>query len=175
MNRIILIATLLALVAASGAPAAGEDLTKLLDERTAVLWYEGEALGDLIIGARARVALIYVDNKLTRAAWDDGGAPEWLKAGTGFFGTGETRKKTLFIIMVKTAKNFTLDHSMITIGDHTLTPKDVLTNKLYVPMGELPPGLTASFTVAIPQGKVKGKTVKFSVDEYSTELSLPKR
>ena len=175
MKRVILVAALLALTAISASSAAAAGLKDLLDERTAVLWYEGEALGDLIIGARAQIALIYVDGKLAKAAWDDGGAPEWLKAGTGFYGAGETRNKTLFIVMVKTVKNFTLGHSMITIGDHVLTPKDVLTNKLYVPMGDLPPGLTASFAAAVPQGAVKGKAVKFSVDEYSTELILPKR
>ncbi|MDD3514443.1 MAG: hypothetical protein PHD35_01775, partial [Synergistaceae bacterium] len=76
---------------------------------------------------------------------------------------------------VRTVKNLTLDHSMISIGSHVLTPADVLTNRHFVPVGELPPDLTAEFAVAVPAAAVKGKTVRFAVGDYATELELPKR
>lgn len=152
-----------------------ENLDFLLEKRTAVLWVEGEALGDLIIGARAQMGFIYVDGKLVEAALADPHSPDWLKTNIGFFGSKETRKKALFIICVKTIKNFTLDHSMITIGSHVLTPADVLTNKLYVPVGELPPDLSAAFAAVVPSGAVKGKTVRFAVGDYAVEMELPKR
>ena len=117
------IAALLFLLIFAVAGAAGaQDTERLLDQRTANLWFEGEALGDLIIGARAQFAFIYVDGKLVESAWSDPMAPEWLKNNTSFYGGKETRKKAMFIIRVRTVKNLTLDHSMISIGSHVLTP-----------------------------------------------------
>ena len=170
------IAALLFLLIFAVAGAAGaQDTERLLDQRTANLWFEGEALGDLIIGARAQFAFIYVDGKLVESAWSDPMAPEWLKNNTSFYGGKETRKKAMFIIRVRTVKNLTLDHSMISIGSHVLTPEDVLTNRHFVPVGELPPDLTAEFAVAVPAAAVKGKTVRLSVGDYSTELELPRK
>lgn len=168
-------ALLLLLVFAAAGAAGAQDTDRLLDQRTANLWFEGEALGDLIIGARAQFAFIYVDGKLVESAWSDPMAPEWLKNNTSFYGGKETRKKAMFIIRVRTVKNLTLDHSMISIGSHVLTPADVLTNRHFVPVGELPPDLTAEFAVAVPAAAVKGKTVRFAVGDYATELELPKR
>jgi hypothetical protein len=116
-----------------------------------------------------------VDGKLVDAAWSDPMAPEWLKNNTSFYGSKETRKKAMFIIRVRTVRNLTLDHSMISIGSHVLTPADVLTNRHFVPVGELPPDLTAEFAVAVPAAAVKGKTVRFAVGDYSMEMELPRR
>ena len=168
-------ALLLLLVFAAAGAAGVQDTDRLLEQRTANLWFEGEALGDLIIGARAQFAFIYVDGKLVDAAWSDPMAPEWLKNNTSFYGSKETRKKAMFIIRVRTVRNLTLDHSMISIGSHVLTPADVLTNRHFVPVGELPPDLTAEFAVAVPAAAVKGKTVRFAVGDYSMEMELPRR
>ena len=64
---------------------------------------------------------------------------------------------------------------MIKIGTHTLTPEDVLTNKHYVPVGELPPDFSAAFAVAVPLAAVKGTTRTVSVGDYGTELEFPIR
>ena len=174
-GNIVVVFLLVFILLPGGAAEASGDLQTLLDERSAVLWIDGEVLGDLVIGARAQAALIYVDGKLSEAAWGDQTAPDWLKTQTGYYGSREARKKKLFIIRLKTINNFTLDHSMIKIGSHVLTPADVLTNKHYVPVGDLPAGLTADFAVVIPNAAVKGKSVSFSVGVYSTELEYPKR
>ncbi|NLK18812.1 MAG: hypothetical protein GX310_03385 [Synergistaceae bacterium] len=171
------VAVFLALIAvlAPGSACPARDLQSLLDERTSSVWYEGEPLGDMIIGARAQFAFIYADGKLAEAAWSDSMAPEWLKTGTGFYGGRETKKKALFIIRVRTIKNLSLDLSMITIGEKQLGPEDLLTNKHLAPLGDLPPGLTADLAVAVPLASVKGKKVRFSVGEYEAELEYPKR
>lgn len=116
---------------------AGE-VDSLLEKRSAMLWFEGEALGELIIGARAQFAFVYVDGALSQAVVKDSETSDWLRDNAYFFGGREIKKKALFIIRVRTVKNLDLQLSMITIGTHTLTPEDVLTNKHYVPVGELP-------------------------------------
>ncbi|NLA91214.1 MAG: hypothetical protein GX843_06225, partial [Synergistaceae bacterium] len=124
----------LALLCALATPGAAQDLQDLLNDRTEAVWYEGEPLGDLIIGARAQFAFIYVDGKLAEAAWSDSLAPEWLKSNTSFSGSRETRKKVLFIIRVRAIKNLSLELPMISIGDRQLAPEDLLTNKHFAPL-----------------------------------------
>lgn len=159
-------------------PSAGEcreDLETLLGKRSAVLWVEGQLLGDMMIGAKARMTFIAVDGKLTEAAWSDPSAPEWLKTNVGYSGDSKLRKKRLFIILVETIRNFTLELPMISIGSHVLSAEDVLTNKHYVPVGDLPPDLTVPFAVAVPAEAVKGKVIPLRVGDYSAELEFSLR
>lgn len=157
------------------APSYAGDVESLLEKRSAMLWFEGEALGELIIGARAQFAFVYVDNALAEAVMKDSGAPDWLRDNIYYYGTKETRKKALFIVRLRTVKNLGLQLSMIKIGAHVLTPEDVLTNKHYVPVGELPPDFSAGFAVAVPLAAVQGRTRAVSVGDYSTELEFPIR
>ncbi len=151
------------------------DVESLLEKRSAILWFEGEEFGELIIGARAQFAFVYVDGALSEAVVKDSGAPDWLRDNIYYYGAKETRKKALFIVRLRTVKNLDLQLSMIKIGTHTLTPEDVLTNKFYVPVGELPPDFSAGFAVAVPLAAVKGKARAVSVGDYVTELEFPIR
>ena len=164
----------LVLICALATPGAAQDLQDLLNDRTEAVWYEGEPLGDLIIGARAQFAFIFVDGKLAEAAWSDSLAPEWLKANTGFYGSRETRKKVLFIIRVRAIKNLSLELPMISIGDRQLAPEDLLTNKHFAPLGDLPAGITAEMAVAVPRSAVKGRKIRLSVGEYEGWLEMPR-
>jgi hypothetical protein len=154
------------------APSRAQDVDALLEERSAFLWFEGEALGDLIIGARAQFAFVYVDSALARAVAEDSDAPEWLRSNIQFFGSRETRQKALFIVQLRTIRNLKLELPMITIGTHALSAADALTNIHYVPLGDLPPGLAVSFAVAVPLSAVKGKSVPVAVGEYASELGF---
>lgn len=154
---------------------SGETVQSLVAERSATIWQEGQILDDLILGARAKWTFVLVDGKLSERAWKDSETPSWIRDGSGAYGTDLTRKKTLFIVRVETKKTLRLEPSMIVIGDHALTVEDIVTNKAYVPIGEVPPGVTASFAVAVPSAAVKGKKIPIAVGEYSTELEKPNR
>ncbi|MDI9371250.1 MAG: hypothetical protein GX181_07460 [Synergistaceae bacterium] len=170
MRRVAVFILVAALFAAS-ASFAGE-FESLLESRSAAFWYEGEALGDLIIGARAQFTFIYVDGPLSRAIVKDQDAPDWLRENVYFFGGKETKKKGLFVIRFHTRKSLDLDLSMIVIGDHRVTQKDVLTNPAYTPLGALPPGFTGDFAVAVPLESVKGASRRVSVGEYGADLEF---
>lgn len=170
---LVALIALIVLVTLCGQGGAEEPLRSLMERRTATIWYEGQVLGELILGARAKFTFVYVDGKLTEQAWKNSETPEWIQQGTGAYGTDLARKKRLFIIRVETNKNLHLEPSMITIGSHVLTWEDILTNKTYVPMGDVPPGFTAAFTAAIPASAVKGASVPITVGTYSAELKMP--
>ena len=173
--KILAGALLLALLFLPAEGEAAEDLETLLQQRSAVVWVEGQLLGDMMIGAKARLTFIAVDGKLAEAAWSDPFAPEWLKTNVAFSGDRKLRKKKLFIVLVETIRNFTLELPMITIGTHTLSAEDVLTNRHYIPVGDLPPDLTAPFAAAVPAAAVKGEKIFLRVGDYSAEMEFPLR
>ncbi len=154
-------------------PSFAAELATLFDKRSVALWYEGEALGDLIIGARAQFTFVYVDRALSQAAVKDAGAPDWLRDNAYFFGSEKTGKKALFIVRLDTKKNLDLELEMIKIGSHVITQQDVLTNKHYVPVGELPAGFSGDFAVAVPLEAVRGAARRVSVGDYEAELEFP--
>ncbi len=172
--RNLMLAPLFVVLIVHGASFAGE-VDSLLEKRSASLWFEGEAFGDLIIGARAQFVFVYVDGAFSQAVVKDPGTSDWLRDNAIFFGGLETRKKALFIVRFRTVKNLDLQLPMVRIGSHTLTPGDVLTNGHYVPTGELPPDFSASFAVAVPLAAVKGNIRTVSVGDYSAELEFPIR
>ena len=171
ITTLIAAAFVAALSAAS--PLFASQLDSLLESRSATFWYEGEALGDLIIGARAQFTFVYVDGPLSQAVVKDQSAPEWLRDNVYFFGGRETKKKALFIVRLHTRKNLDLDLSTIRIGSHSVTWDDVLTNRHYVPAGELPADFSGDFAVAVPIDAVKGAARRVSVGDYGADLEFP--
>ncbi|NLA90379.1 MAG: hypothetical protein GX843_01890, partial [Synergistaceae bacterium] len=82
--------------------------------------------------------------------------------------------KVLFIIRVRAIKNLSLELPMISIGDRQLAPEDLLTNKHFAPLGDLPSGITAEMAVAVPRSAVKGRKIRLSVGEYEGWLEMPR-
>ncbi|MCD7876945.1 MAG: hypothetical protein LUH49_08290 [Cloacibacillus porcorum] len=44
-----------------------QDVSELLDERQTDIWVEGERFGDMVLGARGAMQVIYVDDKLSKS------------------------------------------------------------------------------------------------------------
>ena len=65
------------------------DVSELLDARQADVWVEGERLGDLVIGARGAIQMIYVDEQLSRAITADSRLQDWSTIWRSI--TGRTR------------------------------------------------------------------------------------
>ena len=160
----------------SGAFAVQEDLERLLEERTAVLYVEGQKLGNLIIGARAKLEFIYVDAPLVRAVKESDRAPSWLEWHVNKYGSDEAKGKSLFILRVETFKPFTLVPEMITINDLKLSDENVLTRKEFAPLGELPSSFSGALVLAIPRELVRpGQEVKFSCGGGEVTWVAPKK
>ena len=175
MNRRLLSFALAAILLFVTSTCQAAGVEELLKKRSVTLWYDGVVFDDLLIGARAQFEFVYVDSALSQAVIKDVWGPDWLRNNVYFYGSKETKKKALFIVRVGTSKSLTLQLPMIKIGSHTLEPEDVLTNKHYVPVGDLPSGFSADFAVAVPLAAVKGSTRRLSVGEYNVELEFPIR
>lgn len=154
----------------------GEDLQTLLDERTATVWLEGQKLGELILGARAEIHFIYVDSKLSQAVTKDPFAPDWLRWNVQYMGTDSVRGKALFILHFKTMKPWTFDPSMIRVGNYTISRNDILNDKDFTPVGDLPSGFEGTLAFVVPKDNAEpGKEITLTCASETVSFKVPRR
>ena len=131
------------------------DASALLDERQTSVWVEGSLLGDMVIGARGALQIIYVDNKLARAITADFSIHDWAKSMAQYYGSDATRGKALFIAHVETYKPWSFDPSKVFVGGYHLTEDDVLSPSMTNPFGELGSDQTGFFAFVVPASELK--------------------
>lgn len=154
--------------------AAGEAATfrELLDARTANVWVEGQVLGDMVLGARARLAFILVDQALARSLSGNPDVPDWLAWHGQNYGA---KGKTLFIIRLTVLKPWTFDPRELRVGDHKVTLEDIRARIHYLPEGDLPTGLEATVAVLIPTKALPARgPISLGYGEYGTEWTAPR-
>jgi hypothetical protein len=176
MRRIVLL-TVAALSAFLAVAAWGSDLDGLVRERTARVFVEGQALGDMVLNARARVDFVYVDRNLSEAlAKDPARSPEQLRIEAQYFGGDRSRGKALFVLLLSTSKPWTVTPELFRIGDYVLRSSDILTPPEMTPLGELPSDFSAALAVAVPRDVVKpGSTIEIAVSGDRVSFAVPRR
>jgi hypothetical protein len=171
-----------ALLSLGGFPAAeasapSSKWEELLRARTATVFVEGRPLGDLILNARARVEVIYVDGALSEALVKNPiDTPERLRMEAQYYGSERLRGKALFVIFLSTAKPWTVEPGLFRIGGYALREEDVLTPRDLAPLGEMPSGVKAAFAVAVPGADVRpGSTIVVAVSGDEVPFIVPRR
>lgn len=174
--RKVLGGMVLAMLMGGGALAREVSLESLLLPRTAVLWVEGQRLGELIVGARARLEILLVDRPLLEAVYGENSqAPDWLRLHAQYATSDALKGKTLFIVRYKALIPWTFDPQEISVGDHKISWKDILTQKAFVPSGELPSGFAGDFAVAVPKLPKTASEVSVAYGEWQSTLKIPGR
>ena len=138
--------------------AQPKTLDQLLAERSANVWVDGQVLGDLVLGARARLTFIYVDAALASTARADPGSPEWLTWHSRHLGEKTLKGKSLFILRFETFTPWELVPGNLFVSTHGVSSEDLLTMKEYTPTGELPSGFTGTLSFSVPRAVVKAGT-----------------
>lgn len=176
LQGLALILALFGFILMLAGTAGAADLQKLMDQRTARLWLEGQMLGDMVIGARADLNFVYVDRKLARAATDDPEAPQWLRWHAQHYGSPEAKKKALFVLRFETRKPWDFQVSELKIGDYAVREEDVLTRSKFTPSGPLPSGTKGTLAFVVPlDALAKGKTISLGYGDERVEWKKPGR
>ncbi len=151
------------------------DATKLLDTRQTSVWVEGDMLGDIVIGARGSLQVIYVDKALAAAINDDFFISEWARRFAQYFGDEGRRGKALFIAQAEAFRPWEFDPQLITIGKYRLTMSDVLSPSMTNPFGSLASGDKGSFAFVVPASELKkGTEIAIGYGDDSTLWKVPK-
>lgn len=169
MKKLILLVLALSLAVPAWAVSPFQER---LQARTATFWIEGQALGDMVLGARARLSFVLVDATLARDLSGNPEAPEWLSWHGQHYGA---KGKTLFIVRLKTLKPMTFDPTLLHVGDHQVTMDDVLTRQHFLPQGDLPSGLEGTLALRIPTTAIPKKgPIPLGYGDWGMEWTAPR-
>lgn len=151
------------------------DAAKLLDERQSDIWIEGARLGDMVIGSRASLQIIYVDKDFADAVYSDTSLQQWARQMVQYFGSEATRGKALFIAHLETFKPWDVDPKNIFVGEYRLRDGDVLSPSMTNPFGSLDSGLKGFFAFVVPASELKkGKEIPIGYGDDSVLWKVPK-
>ncbi len=160
--------------AGKGLASEPPTLEQLMAERSSTVWIEGQALGDLVLGAKARLTFLHVDSRLVSASREDPGAPEWLMWHSQHFGSKNLRGKALFLLRLETFTPWELSPGKIFVGSYTVSSADILTIKEFTPTGELPSHFSGTLPFSVPKGIVKaGSEIVLGYDKESVKWKVP--
>ena len=155
--------------------ADNADMDKLLNERQIDCWVEGEAFGDLILGARGSIQFIYLDAKLSKAISEKVSLASWVDDLNQYYGSTETRKKVLFIVNLEANKPWTVEEEKISVGGYHLTKKDVISSSWKNPFGTVDAGTNWQFAFVVPhEYAVPGKEILVGYGEDLIKWRVPK-
>ncbi|MGC9372939.1 MAG: hypothetical protein ACP5DY_06425 [Thermovirgaceae bacterium] len=173
-RNIMLLAIAFFITLTGSAAAAEVSLEDMVAERSARLYLEGQVLGDMVLGARARLDFIYIDQPLVEAARGSHEVPEWLQWNTNYFGSRKSGKDALFLLVFETFKPWTFEPEMISVNGTPLEQSDIVTRSAYVPQGDLPSEYTGRFAFTVP-GEIAepGGEIVFSCGQDSVTWVAP--
>ena len=164
------------LLMGGGAWARELSLEELLRPRTAVVWVEGQRLGELMVGARAQLEFLLVDHPLVEAIYaENSSAPDWLRLHAQYAASDALKGKTLLIVRYKSLIPWTFHPEELSVGEYRISQKDILTRKEFVPTGDLPSGMRGDFAVAVPGVSKNIPEVTVAYGEWHATLKIPGR
>lgn len=161
--------------ALAGPSNTAQDVSELLDERQTDIWVEGERFGDMVLGARGAMQVIYVDDKLSKSIAADSRLQPWVYDMAQYYGTDATRKKRLFIAHIDVYKPWDFDYTQVFIGGYHLQKGDILSSSMTNPFGPMASKSDGYFAFAVPSAEVKaGKEIKIGYGDDSETWKVPK-
>jgi hypothetical protein len=149
-----------------------------LKARTAVLWIDGQDLGDLVLNARAELDVTWLERALVHPLQGDRSADEWLASSLAYYFSSrkETREimkgHDILVLNYKALKNWNFDPSKLVVNGRPLETTDILTRKDYRQTGELPPGTEGTLTVRVPSVK-PGERLELRYEDAGATIETP--
>ena len=178
-----IIAMMLLLCAVCAAPfyagtaiAAKKDTTgDLLRSRAAVVWIGGKKIGDLMVGATAKLYFQFIDNKLADAIYaEPTNFPDDILWNASYIDKATRTKCNLVILIYKTMDPWIFDPAKITVNGEPIEKKRVYSSLLAIPTGKIASDVDGVIAFGIPRGQCRpGSTLVFGYEQYKAELVVP--
>ncbi|MDO4987406.1 MAG: hypothetical protein Q4E17_00025 [Synergistes sp.] len=164
MKKIILLMLSFALLLSAAAVSfaddeynsQGQSVSELIKQRQVGFWIEGTQFGDMILGARAKMQVIYMDKDLSTSIARDKFVPEWLTDMAQYW-RYSTLKKKVFVAYLETNKPMNFDYTKLSVGGYLLQKDDILSPSMTNPFGDVASGEKASFAFTVPASVLKSK------------------
>lgn len=171
----------------SGAADRDEEM---LAARSAVIYHEGMDLDGLVIGARGKLTLIYVDAKLKAGIMQQGAATdkntpdEQMKLVANYASHAGGRKgMTLMLAVVETFKSWRFDTADVSIGGWSPSPDDVIAGLAGTSRSEIKPGTNelpkewrGLYAFYVPDDRLpRGEEISIRLGESEKKWRVPNK
>ena len=178
MKKLLAVVLLLCAVCALSvrAEAAKKDsIDDLLRSRAAVVWIGGKQIGDLMVGASAKLYFQFIDNKLANAIYNEPtDFPDDILWNASYIDKASRSKCNLVILIYKTMDPWIFDPAKITVNGEPLDKKRVYSSLLAIPTGKVASDVGAAIAFGVPKSACRpGETLVFGYDQYKAELVVP--
>ena len=163
-------------VRAEAAKSASKDPTgDLLRSRAAVVWIGGKQIGDLMVGASAKLYFQFIDKALSDAIYaEPTNFPDDILWNASYIDKASRAKCNLVILIYKTMDPWIFDPAKITVNGEPIDKKRVYSSLLAIPTGKLASDVEGAIAFGVPKGQCKaGSTLVFGYEQYKAELVVP--
>lgn len=169
-------AAVLVLLMAAGAFAAmsAEDLMKT---RSVILWIGGRQLGDLMVGADAKLQFQFVDGKLAERIYSDPNSfPDLIVWNASYIDKASRGRCNLVLLIYRAMNRWNFDPGKITVNGAPIDPKRLYTSYLSKPTGSIPGDTQDAIAFGVPRAASKpGMKIVFGYGDAKVEFTVPEK
>ena len=163
-------------VLGSQVEAAKKDPTDdLLRSRAAVVWIGGKRIGDLMVGADAKLYFQLIDRTLSERIYSDPTSfPDDILWNASYIDKAARAKCNLIILVYKALVPWIFDPAKITVNGEPIDKRRVYSSLLAIPTGKIASDTEDVIAFGVPRALCKpGSKLVFGYGDYKDELIVP--
>lgn len=168
---------LLTMGAVSAFAASANKDEELMRARSVLLWIGGTRVGDLMVGADAKLQFQFVDRTLSARIYaEPGNFPDDIVWNASYIDKAARAKCNLVILGYRAMNRWNFDPGKLTVNGKPLPPGRIYTSLLSKETGNLAPDTQDAIAFGVPRSQSRGGSeVVFGYDGYSVKLTIPER
>ena len=168
---------LLTMGAVSAFAASANKDEELMRARSVLLWIGGTRVGDLMVGADAKLQFQFVDRTLSARIYaEPGNFPDDIVWNASYIDKAARAKCNLVLLGYRAMNRWNFDPGKLTVNGEPLPPGRIYTSLLSKETGNLAPDTQDAIAFGVPRSQSRGGSeVVFGYDGYSVKLTIPER
>lgn len=170
-------ACLLAAFLAASPAWGASNLEALKEPRSAVIYIEGQKVADVIVGSKAKVTFLYVDDKLKKEMERNlqqlSSVEEWMLSDAV---KARVKKMVPVIVTCEAFGHLYFAPESVSVNGEPVTRRQLFTNLDARTVGDVAPDDFVWFVIGLPKSTAApGQKITYSVGEWKTDFTVPGR
>lgn len=174
-----ILSTLFGALLLIGASAAFSAMSpdELMKTRSVLLWVGGSKVGDLMVGADAKLQFQFIDRPLAERIYSDPGSfPDMIVWNASYIDKASRGRCNLVLMIYKAVNRWNFDPEKIRVNGEPIEPRRLYTSLLSKPVGNLPAGTMDAVAFGVPRSLSKpGAKIVFSYGDFKSEFIVPEK
>lgn len=170
-------AAVLLILAAAGSASAAMTAEELMRTRSVILWIGGRQIGDLMVGADAKLQFQFIDNKLAERIYSDPDSfPDLIVWNASYIDKASRGRCNLVLMIYRAMNRWNFDPHKITVNGAPIDPKRLYTSYLSKPTGSIAGDTQDAIAFGVPRSVSKpGMKIVFGYGDAKKEFTVPEK